>query len=113
MKQMAKGGERITWHVGMLVAVLALVGVPALLHAAPVDLTLTVEGSDGTPITTGFRWLLQENLMYDAKQGIPCDPTGNDLARPCIPGTTEGTYGRPMRSGKFEMTPSTPMASAR
>jgi len=88
MKQMAKGGERITWHVGMLVAVLALVGVPALLHAAPVDLTLTVEGSDGTPITTGFRWLLQENLMYDAKQGIPCDSTGNDPARPCIPGTT-------------------------
>ncbi len=90
MKRMAKEGERIMWYVGMLIAVLPLVDGPARLQAAPVDLTVTVKSSDGTPIATGFRWLLQKNLMYDAKQGIPCDPSGNDPARPFIPGMTEG-----------------------
>lgn len=71
-------------HLGVLIAWLFTLAVPASLFAA----TLTVTDNAGNPVNTGFRWLLSENTMYDAKQGIPCDPTGVNPARPCVPGTT-------------------------
>ncbi|MEK6633116.1 MAG: hypothetical protein AABY94_07345, partial [Nitrospirota bacterium] len=65
-----------------------LAGPASLSAQTPPTVTVTVQDNTGAAIATGFRWLLQDNQMFEAKQGIPCDTTGADPARPCIPGTT-------------------------
>lgn len=88
MEGMNRTFGRAATYLGLLVAFMCTVGVPASLLAAPVDVTLTVKDGAGSAISTGFRWLLQEDRMFDPKQGVPCDTTGTDLSRPCVPGTT-------------------------
>ncbi|NOS79331.1 MAG: hypothetical protein HOP35_15445 [Nitrospira sp.] len=79
---------RVATQLGMAAACICALAAPASVSAqTPPTVTVTVQGSDGLPIAPGFRWLLQENLMYDAKQGVSCDPTGADANRPCVPGT--------------------------
>ena len=88
MEGMSRTFGRVATHLGVLVAFMFTLGGPASLLAAPVDVTLTVKDGAGSAISTGFRWLLQEDRMFDPKQGVPCDTTGTDQSRPCIPGTS-------------------------
>lgn len=88
MEGMSRMFGRVAMHLGVLIACMCIIGGPAISSAAAADVTVTVQGSDGAGLTAGFRWLLQENLMYDAKQGVLCDQTGTDTSRPCVPGTT-------------------------
>jgi hypothetical protein len=84
--------RRVATHLGVVVAFMFTVGGPASLSAqtppTPGSLTLTVNNGAGSEIGNGFGWLLQEDVTFDPKKGILCDPTGADVTRPCIPGTT-------------------------
>jgi len=81
MEGMSRMFGRVATHVGVLVVFMCILGGPASLLAAE----LTVTDGAGLPISTGFRWLLQEDLMFDAQQGVPCGTT--PPSQPCIPGT--------------------------
>lgn len=86
MEGMSRMFGRAATQLGVMVALMSVFGGPALASAA--DVAVTVQDSSGAPISTGFRWLLQEDQMYDPKQGVLCDQTGGDPSRPCVPGTT-------------------------
>ncbi len=90
MEGMSRMFGRVATHLGVLTACMCALAGPASVSAqTPPTVTVTVQDSTGTVITTGFRWLLQDNQMYDPKQGVPCgSPNTNPPNQLCVPGTT-------------------------
>ena len=89
MEGMSRMFGSVATQLGIVAVVLCALGGAANLAAqTPASVTLSVQDGAGGVIGTGFRWLLQEDHMFDAKPGAICDATGIDTTRPCIPGTT-------------------------
>jgi hypothetical protein len=64
----------------------------ALLPSATWALTLSVEDGNGTPITVGYRWLLEEDTTHPVTPGVPDNNSlGVSIHRSYAPVVLKGT----------------------
>ncbi|THJ25409.1 MAG: hypothetical protein CAF45_000935 [Nitrospira sp. CG24E] len=72
MEGMRRMFGRVATHLGVVAAFMFTIGGPASLSAqTPPAVSLTVNDGAGSSISTGFRWLLQEDQTFLVAPGIP------------------------------------------
>ncbi len=78
-------------RVSLFAICTALLALSGGALAQSVDVTVISPNIEGSPITTGYRWVLQEDVTYEAARGTPLEDTlGTNFAKSHIPVVSTG-----------------------
>jgi len=76
---------------GMLAMCTALLALATGAAASPLDVTVISPNIEGSPITTGYRWVLQQDVTYEAMRGTALEDTlATNMSKSYIPVVSTG-----------------------
>ena len=79
------------WRNGVFAALLSVTFL-ALLHSTALGFTLNVVDGNGTPITVGYRWMVEEDTTHPVTPGVPStESLGVSIHKSYAPVVAKGT----------------------